>query len=118
MIDYAVWRSRFAEAMDPRLYTLDHLDRLVLSGRARFWSSQGAAIVAELKTFPTGARAVHGLIAAGDLDEVETILIPQAEAWGRQNGCILALIDSRSGWGRVMKKHGYAPFQTAIAKEL
>jgi hypothetical protein len=116
-LEYQPWRQQFAEAMDPRLYDLFYLDTIILTGKARCWANERAAIVAELKTYPTGAMAVHGLIAAGDIDEIER-LIPLAEQWGREEGCILALIESREGWGRVMKKYGYAPFQATIAKEL
>ena len=114
---YLHWRDDFAGAMDPRLYTIDYLDGLILCGAARFWRSEDAAIVAELKAFPTGARAVHGLIAAGDKDGIKA-LIPLAEQWGREMGCIGAMIDSRPGWGRELKAAGYRPFQLALWKDL
>ena len=44
-------------------------------------------------------------------------LIPKAEQWGRELGCIGALIESREGWARVMRPHGYRLFQTTIRKE-
>jgi hypothetical protein len=112
------WLPAFAEVMDRRYYSPEWLAGEVWSGRARFWSTDRAAIVAEIKIYPTGAMDVHGLVAAGDLGEIENILIPSAEQWGRDMGCTGAVIDSRDGWIKVMKQHGYAPFQTAIRKEL
>ena len=103
--------------MDPRLYDIDYLDGLILSGRARFWRTDTAAIVAEIKLFPTGAKVVHGLIAAGDIEGIKS-LIPLAEDWGRQVGCIGGMIDSRPGWARAMKSAGYAPHQLALWKDL
>lgn len=114
---YLRFRDAFAEAMDSRLYQVDYLDGLILSGQARFWRSDEAAMIAEIKTFPTGARVVHGLIAAGNLEGIKS-LIPLAEQWGRANGCIGGMIDSRPGWARAMKQDGYTPHQVALWKDL
>lgn len=117
-MDYLDWRDRFAAAMDPRFYPISYLDSLILDGSAHVWATPDAAIVAEIKDFPSGLRAVHGLMAAGDREIIVNELIPLAEAWGREKHCEVALIDSREGWGRVMKEYGYAPFQAAIVKDL
>lgn len=126
MSDYQRFRPLFAEALDRRLYTIAHLDRLVLSGHAQIWFGDDAAIVTEVRTYPTGARVIHGLVAAAAPDappgravaEIVEILIPRAEAWGREIGCILAIIESRPGWARALKPHGYEPHQQAVRKEL
>lgn len=118
MNDYLRWREQFASALDPRLYPIAYLDALVGTFRAQCFTTDRAAIVTEIKTFPTGARAVAGLIAAGDLTEIETVLIPQAEEWGRLNGCAFGMIDSRPGWAKRMKKHGYRTWQVSLIKEL
>lgn len=118
MNGYLRFRDRFAAALDPRLYTIGHLDNLLLTGRAQFFATDDAAIVTEFKTFPTGARAVCGLIAAGKLEDIETILIPKAEEWGRMHGCAFGMIDSRPGWARQMKKRGYHTWQVSLMKEL
>ena len=115
---YQRFRPRFAEALDPRLYTLAHLDALIHSGRAQAWYGIDAAIVTEVRTYPTGARVLHGLVAAGPLEEIVGELIPRAEAWGRTIGCVLAVVESRSGWVRKLKDAGYEIHQTALRKEL
>jgi hypothetical protein len=117
MAAYMRLRSEIEKAMDPRRYTIDWLDGQVIAGAYRLFASAGAIIIAEIRTYPTWAREVHGVVAAGDLDEIETELIPQAEEWGRSLGCIAAQIDSRDGWERVMKKHGYERLKTVIRKE-
>jgi hypothetical protein len=63
---YLRFRDRFAAAMDPLFYPIGHLDGLVLAGQARLWIGDDAAIAAEARIYPGGARAVHGLVAAGD----------------------------------------------------
>lgn len=119
MTDYqARWRAEFARALDPRLYAIEHLDALILSGRAQIWFGHDAAIVTEVREYPTGARVVHGLVAAGDLEEIVGELIPRAEAWGKAMGCLLAIVESRSGWVRKLKSAGYRIHQTSLRKAL
>lgn len=114
---YADWREQLGSALDPRFYTLAHLDDLITSGRAKVMASERAAIVIEPKTYPTGAVVVNGLVAAGDLDEIKT-LIAAAEQIGRDAGCIGAVIESRDGWARALKPLGYEVFQVSLFKEL
>jgi hypothetical protein len=115
---YHRFRPQLAEALDPTFYPIEHLDALILSGRARLWVGEHAAIVAEIRDYPGGARAVHGLVAAGRIEEISGTLIPQAEAWGKAQGCTCAIVESRSGWMRALKPQGYAPHQVALRKEL
>jgi hypothetical protein len=85
--DYERFRPIFAEAIDLRLYSIEHLDALLQSGRAQIWFGTEAAIVTEIRAYPAGATVIHGLVAAGDLDEIVETLIPRAEAWARSIGC-------------------------------
>lgn len=128
---YALFRPAFAEAMDGRFYTIDYLDWLVRTGRARFRAGHGpdgrpiAAIVTEIRDYP-GCRAIHGLVAAGApgaepgamLAEIGERLIPAAEAEGRALGCAFAIVESRPGWARALRAAGYEPHQVAIRKAL
>jgi len=115
---YHRFRPQFAEAMDPAFYPIEYLDDLIRSGRARLWASEHGAIVAEIRDYPGGARVVHGLVAAGRIEEISARLIPQAEAWGKALGCTCAIIESRSGWMRALRPHGYEPHQVAVRKTL
>ena len=56
---------------------------------------------------PTGARDIAGLVAAGDLEEIERPNLANRE-FGGMIGWVGALMESREGWERVMKKHRYA----------
>lgn len=107
----------FAEAMDRRFYTPEWLRSQVWAGAVKFWSSANAAITAELRTYPTGAVAVHGLYATGALTGVLK-LIPLAEAWGKANGASFAFVDSREAWRTLLEPYGYDPYKTCVLKEL
>ncbi len=115
---YCEFRAAFAEVMDDRYHTVDWLDEQLLTGKVKFWRSQGAAIIAEVRDYPTGAKDIHGLIAAGDLSEIVEILIPCAERWGRDNGCIAATIESRPGWAKTLAPYSYETHQLTVRKEL
>jgi hypothetical protein len=117
MEDYLRFRDQFAEAMDARYYPIEWLDKQVFSGRVRCWAGKTAAITAEIRVYPTGAKAVHGLYAAGELLEILT-LIPLAEQWGRDNGCTSAFIDSREAWQRLLNPYGYAAYKVCVRKEI
>lgn len=117
-VGYLRFRDAFAEVLDPRLYTIEWLDKQVLECKVTFWRTDKAAIIAELKIYPTGAADVHGLIAAGDMADIVETLIPAAEQWGRDLGCLGAIIESREGWKRTLKSSGYDVYQVALRKDL
>lgn len=115
---YRAWRPAFAAAMDLRLHNLEWLDARILAGAARFWRSANAAAVTEIRTYPTGAYDVHGLVAAGDVGEVRDLIIPRVEAWSRTIGAHAMIIESRPGWARVLRNAGFSPHQLAVRKAL
>lgn len=112
------WLPAFADVMDHRYYSPQWLAGEVWSGRARFFEGEGCALVAEIKIYPAGGRDVHFLVAAGDLDELIEALRLDVEAWGREMNCIASVVESREGWARALKPHGYEPHQLAVRKEL
>jgi hypothetical protein len=116
--DYARFRERFAQALDPRLYSIEYLDSLLFTGKAQIWFADNAALVTELRTYPSGVTAICVVVAAGSKEEVVDILRPRAEAWAQSIGCSLVIVESREGWKRALRPHGYAPFQVSLAKEL
>lgn len=114
---YADWRGRFLEAVDETLHPAWWIDHMVERGGWRFWANADAAILAEIRRYPSGAKEVHGIVAAGDLDAIKA-LIPLAEQWGRECGATRASIASHPAWARLMKSAGYEPEQLTIAKVL
>jgi len=115
---YLRFRPQLAEALDSAFYPIEYLDHLLLSGRARLFLSDHAAMVAEIQDYPGGARVAHCLVAAGRMEEIVDLLRPRVEAWGAANGCSRAIVESRAGWMKVLKPHGYEIFQVSVMKEL
>lgn len=110
-------RDAIAAMLDPRCYSIDWLDGMILAGDARVFASAGAVIVVTVKQYPAGATELHGLVAAGELDAILP-LIAQAEDWARAGGVTFACIASRPGWSRVLKDRGYSLYQTELRKDL
>ncbi len=115
---YLEFRHAFGEVMDERYHTLPWLDQQVLGGKVQFWRSDNAAMITELRDYPTGSRDIHALIAAGDLEEIITDITPLAEQWARDHGCIAAQVESREGWARALRPSGYQTHQIIVRKEL
>jgi hypothetical protein len=115
---YQRFRDSFAEIIDPAEYPIEWLDRQILNGLAWPIIGEGAGLVVEVKRYPGGARAVHALVAAGDLQEIATKLRAEAEAWGRDRRCTFALVESREGWTRALKQYGYNTHQISVRKVL
>lgn len=114
---YLRHRDDIAGLLDPRLYSIEWLDREIATNSVGCLGNDGGVIVFEIKHYPTGAMDVHGLVAAGELEAILG-LIEQAENWARDMGCIGALIASRPGWARVLKSRGYEPHQMSVRKVL
>lgn len=115
---YLKFRYGLSQILDERFYPLEWLDAQMWSHAAKLLWNDTSAIIFELKEYPSGLKEVHGLAAVGDMDSIILQLIPMAEQWGREMGCVTASIASRGGWARALKSHGYELFQTSIRKEL
>jgi hypothetical protein len=115
---YARFRDQLATANRDDFYPIHWLDKQVETGMSVPIIGEQSAMVVGVRTYPGGARV--GLIraAAGDMDELITVLGPRAEDWGRAHGCPMALIEGREGWSRELKKHGWRAHQVALLKDL
>ena len=102
--------------MDPALYPMAWLDARVASGDADVMATDASCIITEFRQFPSGAWEIHGLVAVGNRQEIVETLIPRAEEYGRDRGCIIASIASRRGWARALPD--YYEYQVELRKEL
>jgi hypothetical protein len=117
-VSYAKFRDMLAEANKPEFYPIHWLDRQVQIGMAVPIVGEQSAMVVGTRIYPGGARVGHIKAAAGDMDELITVLGPRAEEWGREHGCTIAMIEGRPGWSRTLKEHGWSAHQVALLKEL
>ena len=104
--------------MCPQLYTAEWLDSRLAEGSAFFFATDKAAMVVELKQYPTGAVVTKAVVAAGEIDRIIEELGPAVTEWGRANGATFEIIQSRDGWAREMRKHGFQEFQRILIREI
>jgi len=116
--EYHHWRSAFGEALDPRYYSLEWLDWMVASGRAMIFFATDCALIAELRYYPTGARDVLVICTAGSPKATIEKLAPMLETWGRAEGCIAIMGESRQAWTRLLKAVGWEQYKTGMRKDL
>ena len=114
---YVRHREEIAALLDPRCYSIGWIDRELLDGRVHALASEDAVIVFEVRTYPEGAKELHGLVAAGKLAAILP-LIGEAERWGKGQGCAFACIASREGWRKVLEEYGYEVHQVELRKDL
>ena len=114
---YKAFRPQFEQIIDTRFYSMAWLDSAVMDGIATVFGDDSAAILTQFRTYPSGAKEIHGLAAAGELDAIKRH-VRTAEEWGQSEGCCVASIASTIGWARVMRDDGYAVHQVEIRKEL
>ena len=100
-----------------RTHSLAQVRAAVERDEARFWPGPRSVLVAVIETDP-GDRRLLIWLAGGDREELEIIILPLAEAWGRRSHCRRALVIGRAGWERTLKSKGYAPLARIIAKDL
>lgn len=117
-VEYLRFRDAFAALLDPALYPIEWLDGEIKHGNILLLSADDSAILVSVKTYPSGLQEIHGEAAIGKRADIVSILIPQAENFGRSIGCKFGSISSRPGWERVMREHGYDLHQTTLRKSL
>jgi len=83
---------------------------------ALFWPGKASAMVTEIVPFGD-AKAISVLTAGGDMAELKQMALG-VEAFGRLNGCTVALIEGRKGWEKAMKADGYEFQSVTLRKPL
>ena len=111
---YLPFRDEFT-ALAPDKYPPAYLDSCLLTDHWQCWGTDDAAILVEIRAYPSGLTELHGIAAAGAVEAILP-LIEIAEEWGRQMGCMIAAIESRPAWAKLLPD--YEVDQVRIVKEL
>jgi len=92
-----------------------HVWQRIVTGRARLWAGDGAAIVTEFLDHPTGIRSHNNWLAGGELEEI-VAMVEKTEQWGFEHGCHRQVGNGRRGWLR--KFNGYCEYGVRKQKDL
>lgn len=109
-------RPLLEPALEGGLQTIEDVERMIGAGQAQFWPGRAAAIVTEIKTFPTEKVCLCSM-AGGDMAEI-LAMAPGLESWARLQGCSSVLVEGRAGWERMLKPAGFEPFSVTLRKAL
>lgn len=114
---YLRHRAEIVGILDERFYPHWWLEWRISTGQIDLLHNDKAVIGLEVRTYPGGARELHGLFAAGDKAAIRELIDIACEA-GRQAGCTVAAIESRPGWSRELKDKGFTVDRVRIVKDL
>lgn len=88
----------------------------VVSGRMQLWPADRGVAVTEIVEYPR-KRVLHVFLAAGEMDQLID-MIGDAERWGFAHGCKYVTVAGRTGWRRVLGKHGWRESVAVMEKEI
>ena len=114
---YGAWRGEYERITDPARYPIGWLDTQVATGHILAWACPTAGMLVRVDSYPTGLKEAHCMAAAGDMAGIMD-LRAIIEHWARAQGCAAAVVESRPGWARALKREGYEMHQVAIRKVL
>jgi hypothetical protein len=85
-------------------HTLGDVAREIIDGKAQHWRGEKSEIVTEIKSFPL-MKVCRVWLAGGDMDELVNVMLPDVEAWAKDNGCARVEIVGRKGWKRALPEY-------------
>lgn len=111
-------REMIDEATADGLHRYETLRDLVAKGLVQVWFGDRSVMFSEVQSYDAH-MAIQCFAAAGCRAEIEGVVRPAVEAWGKSQGCDLALVEaSRPGWEKALKPHGYDRWSVTLAKAL
>jgi hypothetical protein len=111
-------RPMVEEAIEGGFLSFPTLRALIGQGLIQIWFGARSIMLSEVQSYDEH-KAIQCFAAAGCRTEIEDIIRPAIEEWGRSQGCDLALVEaSRPGWEKALRPHGYRRWSVTLAKVL
>ena len=86
-------------------HTFEDVIISVLKGDMQLWTTERGSAVTQIINHPR-KRQIHWIWAGGDMGQVLAFQ-DSIRAYGKAFGCTEMTLAGRSGWQRVLKKHGW-----------
>ncbi len=88
--------------------SVDSVYSWLMAGKFQLWvvregNDTLAALVTEIRNYPTGLRTFNVMLLGGVFREKWLHLWPELANWARAQGCTRAELVGRKGWERVLK---------------
>ncbi len=113
---YLRHRAEIAKMLDERFWPLWWVESQISEGNIDLLWNDTAIIGFEVRKYPGGARELHGMFAAGQVDGIDELVDAACEV-ARGIGAFAA-IDSRPGWARRYKNKGFRVDRVRIVKDM
>lgn len=97
-------------------HNFDDVAEAIKTGEMQLWAGPTGCIVTSIVTFPR-CKTLQLFLGGGELQQLVD-LMDSVEAWGRLQGCDIAIIAGRAGWARVFRKRGWREAGTTLKQEL
>ncbi|HEY2417532.1 MAG TPA: hypothetical protein VGH84_06405 [Steroidobacteraceae bacterium] len=89
---------------------------MIRDGKAQLWENEGAVTITEIVEYPL-FKTVNFWLSAGELKHclaLEHDVLP----WAVEQGCTVATVTGRPGWGRLGARTGWQPWWPSWRKIL
>ena len=97
--------SQVARAIEYQdTHSLGDVARAIIDGEAQHWRGERSEIITEIKSFPM-MKVCRVWLAGGDMTELVDVMLPDVEAWAKENGCARVEIVGRKGWKRALPNY-------------
>lgn len=90
-------------------HTLEHVRAAIEANEAQLWPMSDAAVVTEIKVYPTGARVLSYWLAGGALESIVQLHRFAIEPFAIDKRCIGLEVTGRRGWVRTLTGLGFEP---------
>lgn len=118
MNDMLRWQEHIDRALRDLdgMYSFDDVVASVIQQQRHFYEFDGCCVIMEYSEFP-GYSMYHCFVACGS---TEAILAaePHINEIAKRLGCKYMSIAGRTGWPRVLKKHGWKHKMAVLHKEV
>lgn len=98
-------------------HTREDIAEGIKAGRFQYWGDDECCVVTEIHQFPR-CRKLHLFIAAGNLDRIFRVYLPQVKEYARENGCCALTSVSRRGFLKKFPPYGFKPKSITFELEL
>lgn len=97
------------EAEPIQTHTLEHVRAAIEANEAQLWPMSDAAVVTEIKVYPTGARMLSYWLAGGSLESIIRLHRFAIEPFAIDKKCVGIEVKGRRGWARTLREQGFEP---------
>jgi len=105
-------------------YRVQDIRQAVLAAKKQLWiivngsDAVMAAVVTEIRDYPTGVKACNVVLCAGEDHRLWVHHIDGLKDWAKERGCSIMEVMGRDGWTPALREMGYRRSQAVFEMEI